>query len=248
MIVLRSEREIKRLREAGRIVAQCLEVLQMRVEPGVSTRDLDAFAERFIRNKGGIPAFKGYRGYPATICASINDEVVHGIPNSRRLVEGDIISIDVGVVFEGYVGDAAITLPVGDISPKAKDLMRVTRESLLAGIEKVREGNRLTDISHAIQQHVETNGFSVVREYVGHGVGQKIHEEPEIPNFGPPGKGPLLMPGMVFAIEPMVNAGGYEVYTADDGWTVRTKDGSLSAHFEHTVAVTANGPEILTLP
>lgn len=246
MIVLRSDREIQCLKKAGGIAAGCLALLGRHIRPGVSTQELDKLAEEFIRRKGGQPAFKGYRGFPASICTSINDEVVHGIPSKRRLVEGDIISIDVGVIYDGYVGDAAATWAVGRVSAEAEALIRVTREALMKGIEQAAPGRRLSDISHAIQKHVEANGFSVVREYVGHGVGQKIHEEPEIPNYGPPGKGPVIMPGMVFAIEPMVNTGGHEVFVCDDGWTVKTNDGSLSAHFEHTVAVTAEGPVILT--
>lgn len=221
-------------------------MLGSHIRPGVSTQELNRLAEEFIRRQGGQPAFKGYRGFPASICTSINDEVVHGIPSRRRLAEGDIISIDVGVIYDGYVGDAAATWPVGCVSAEAEALIRVTRDALMKGIEQAAPGRRLSDISHAIQRHVEAHGFSVVREYVGHGVGQQIHEEPEIPNYGPPGKGPILLPGMIFAIEPMVNAGGHEVFVCDDGWTVKTLDGSLSAHFEHTVAVTAQGPMILT--
>ncbi len=248
MIILKSEREIGLMREAGRIVAECHEYLARAIRPGVTTGELDALAEEFIRRRGGIPTFKGYRGYPASICTSVNDEVVHGIPGKRVLVAGDIVSIDIGVTYKGYVGDAARTWPVGRVGEEAQRLMRVTHEALLAGIAQAWPGNRLSDISHAVQRHVEGHGFSVVREYVGHGIGREMHEEPEIPNFGPPGKGPVLAPGMVLAIEPMVNAGGYEVYTAGDRWTVRTRDGSLSAHFEHTVAVTKHGPLILTVP
>ncbi len=206
-------------------------------------------AEAFIRKSGGIPTFKGYFGYPASICASVNDEVVHGIPGPRKLKEGDIISIDVGVTYQGFVGDAAYTWPVGQVSEAARKLMRVTEEALHAGIAQCRPGNRLYDISRAIQTHVEANGFSVVRDYVGHGVGRRMHEEPQLPNYVPPGgeRGPVLAAGMVLAIEPMVNAGRHEVYTGRDNWTVRTRDGKLSAHFEHSVAITEDGPEILTL-
>lgn len=248
MIILKTEEEIGSLREAGRIVAQCHEVLARAIRPGITTKELDEIAEAFIRDAGGVPTFKGYCGYPASICVSVNDEVVHGIPGPRTLVEGDIVSIDAGVTYQGFIGDCAYTWPVGRVSEVASRLMRVTRESLAVGIAQARAGNRLSDISHAVQSHVEKRGFSVVRDYVGHGIGRQMHEEPQIPNFGPPGRGPRLEVGMVLAIEPMVNAGGYEVYTEQDQWTVRTRDGSLSAHFEHTVAITRDGPQILTLP
>lgn len=246
MIILKSEREIALLREAGRIVAQCHEALREAVRPGVTTRELDEMAEAFIRKAGAIPTFKGYHGFPASICASVNDEVVHGIPGPRVLQEGDIISIDIGATYQGYVGDAARTWPVGQISPEAQRLLDVTEASLAAGIEQARPDNRLSDISHAVQACVEKGGFSVVRDYVGHGIGQKMHEDPQVPNYGPPGRGPVLAVGMVLALEPMVNAGAYHVYTTVDGWTVRTKDGRLSAHFEHSVAITGDGPQILT--
>lgn len=248
MIIIKSDGEIECLREAGRVVARCLAELGRAIQPGVSTRDLDEIAEPFIRREGAIPTFKGYRGFPASICTSVNDEVVHGIPGDRVLAEGDIISVDVGATLHGFIGDAAYTWPVGRVSDEAGHLLRATREALEAGIAQARGGNRLSDISHAIQRHVESNGFSVVRDYVGHGIGRDMHEEPQIPNFGAPGRGPLLAAGMVFALEPMVNAGRYEVYTAPDNWTVRTVDGSLSAHFEHTLAITRAGPEVLTLP
>lgn len=248
MIILKTEEEIGFLREAGRVVARCHEVLGRAIRPGMTTKELDEIAETFIRSAGGVPTFKGYLGYPASICVSVNDEVVHGIPGPRTLVEGDIVSIDAGVTYQGFVGDCAYTWPVGRVSEVVDRLMRVTRESLAAGIAQARAGNWLGDVSHAVQSHVEKHGFSVVRDYVGHGIGRQMHEEPQIPNFGPPGQGPPLEVGMVLAIEPMVNAGGHEVYTGRDRWTVRTRDGSLSAHFEHTVAVTRDGPSILTLP
>lgn len=248
MILLKTDEEIAILREAGRIVARCHEHLAREIRPGITTRELDEMAEAFIRKAGAIPTFKGYHGYPAAICTSVNDEVVHGIPGDRALVEGDIVSIDIGATYEGFVGDAARTYAVGRVTRLARRLIGVTERALMAGIERARPGMRLSDIGHAVQRHVESRGFSVVRDYVGHGVGRQMHEEPQIPNFGPPGRGPILSVGMVLAIEPMVNAGGCEVYTAEDGWTVRTKDGSLSAHCEHTVAISRNGPVILTIP
>ncbi len=227
-------------------MAEVLEGIRKRISSGVKTRELDKFAESFIRSKGAKPAFKGYRGYPSTICASVNEQVVHGIPSSVKLKEGDIISIDIGVYYNGFYGDAALTLPVGEISSKAKKLLAVTEESLQVGIENAVTGNRLSDISFAIQSNVEPEGFSVVRNFVGHGIGRKLHEEPQIPNFGKPGQGPELMPGMTLAIEPMVNEGGWEISILNDGWTAVTKDQSLSAHFEHTVAITKNGHDVLT--
>ena len=247
MIVCRSAAEIERLEAAGRLVGEVLAELATHVEPGVSTADLDRAAEELITRAGATPAFKGYHGYPATICASINDEVIHGIPSARRiLAEGDIISIDVGVALDGYYGDSAVTLPVGRVSDTAARLLRVTEESLYKAIEQARPGGRVSDIGHAVQQHVEAFGFSVVREFVGHGIGQQMHEEPQVPNYGEPGRGPRLAEGMVIAIEPMVNAGKPAVKVLADGWTAVTKDGSLAAHFEHTVAVTAGEPWILT--
>jgi methionyl aminopeptidase len=235
------------MREAGRLVGEVLTELSAQVAPGVSTADLDALAEKLMVAAGGTPAFKGYHGYPASICASINDEVIHGIPSGRRLLqEGDIVSIDVGVSLDGYFGDSAITLPVGQVSEEAATLLRVTEESLHKAIERVRPGGRVSDIGHVVQRHVESYGFSVVREFVGHGIGQKMHEEPQVPNYGEPGRGPRLAEGMVIAIEPMVNAGKPAVKVLGDGWTAVTRDGSLSAHFEHTVAVTAGEPWILT--
>jgi methionyl aminopeptidase len=247
MIVCRSAAELEQMREAGRLVGEVLTELAAAVAPGVSTADLDELAEKRIRQAGATPAFKGYHGYPATICASINDEVIHGIPSGRRVLnEGDIISIDVGASLDGYFGDSAVTLPVGQISEPAASLLRVTEEALYKAIEAAKSGKRVSDIGHAVQKHVEAYGFSVVREFVGHGIGQKMHEEPQIPNYGEPGHGPRLAEGMVLAIEPMVNAGTAAVKVLADGWTAVTRDKSLSAHFEHTVAVTAGEPWILT--
>jgi methionyl aminopeptidase len=224
-----------------------LTALAATVAPGVSTAELDEIAEKLITDAGAIPAFKGYHGYPATICSSINDEVIHGIPSGRRVLnEGDIVSIDVGASLEGYYGDSAITVAVGHVSEEAATLLRVTEESLYKAIERARPGGRVSDIGHVVQQHVESYGFSVVREFVGHGIGQRMHEEPQVPNYGEPGRGPRLSEGMVLAIEPMVNAGKPAVKVLGDGWTAVTRDKSLSAHFEHTVAVTADGPWILT--
>ena len=247
MIVCRSRAELDRMREAGRLVSEVLTALAAAVAPGVSTADLDALAEQRIALAGATPAFKGYHGYPATICASLNDEVIHGIPSGRRVLrEGDIISIDVGASLDGYFGDSAVTLPVGQVSETAATLLRVTEEALYKAIEGARPGNRVSDISHAVQRHVEAYGCSVVREFVGHGIGQRMHEEPQVPNYGEPGHGPRLAEGMVLAIEPMVNAGKPSVKVLADGWTAVTRDGSLSAHFEHTVAVTSGEPWILT--
>ena len=235
------------MRAAGRLVGEVLTELTARVAPGVTTAVLDEIAEEMIRDAGAIPAFKGYHGYPATICASINEEVIHGIPSGRRILnEGDVVSIDVGASLDGYYGDSAVTLPVGAVSEQAATLLRVTEESLYKAIERVRVGGRISDIGHAVQHHVEAYGFSVVREFVGHGIGQRMHEEPQVPNYGEPGRGPRLAEGMVLAIEPMVNAGKPAVKVLADGWTAVTRDSSLSAHFEHTVAVTAEGPWILT--
>jgi methionyl aminopeptidase len=247
MIVLRSDAEIEEIKEAGRIVAATLKKLKKSAKAGITTAELDRIAEEEILAQGGKPAFKNYKGFPANICASINEVVVHGIPSSRKLADGDIISIDVGVKYKDHYADAAITVPIGKISEEAKKLLDVTEEALSNGIEEAVPGNRLTDISHSIQKHVEANGFSVVRAFVGHGIGTKIHEEPEIPNYGSPHRGPRLEAGMVLAIEPMVNAGTFDVEVMEDGWTVVTRDGRLSAHFEHTIAVTKDGPEILTV-
>jgi methionyl aminopeptidase len=247
VIICRSADELERMREAGRLVGEVLAELAALVAPGVTTADLDAAAEKRIARAGATPAFKGYHGYPATICASINEEVIHGIPCGRRLLkEGDIVSIDVGASLNGYFGDSAVTLPVGQVSEEAALLLTVTEEALYKAIERVRAGNRISDIGHAVQKHVEAYGFSVVREFVGHGIGQRMHEEPQVPNYGDPGRGPRLAEGMVLAIEPMVNAGKPAVKLLGDGWTAVTRDGSLSAHFEHTVAVTRDGPWILT--
>ncbi|ACX52598.1 methionine aminopeptidase, type I [Ammonifex degensii KC4] len=248
MIHRKSERELQYMREAGRIVALTLQELEKAIRPGVTTKELDSLAEEFIRRQGAKPAFKGLYGFPASICTSINEEVVHGIPGPRRLREGDIISIDVGTEVEGYHGDGAWTFPVGEISEEAARLLEVTREALYRGIEKAVAGNRLSDISYAIQTYVESHGFSVVRDFVGHGIGRRMHEEPQVPNFGPPGRGPRLEEGMTLAIEPMVNAGTCEVEVLPDNWTVVTKDRRLSAHFEHTIAVRKTRAEILTRP
>ncbi|MGP3778940.1 type I methionyl aminopeptidase [Halanaerobium saccharolyticum] len=247
MIILKSRREIDIMREANQIVAETHAYLAENIKPGISTAELDQLADEFIRSKGAVPSFKGYQGFPASICISINEEVVHGIPADHRFLEaGDIVSIDIGTFYEGFNGDAARTHAVGSISENASKLLKVTEESLLKGIEKAVIGNRLFDISHAVQEYVEKNGFSVVRDYVGHGIGRDMHEDPQIPNFGPAGKGPKLKKGMTLAIEPMVNIGGYEVETLEDDWTVVTKDRSLSAHFEHTIAITEAGVEILS--
>lgn len=249
MIIRKSREEIEKMREAGRIVAGVLDMLEEHIRPGVRTETLNELAEEFIRERDGVPSFLGYRGFPASICTSVNDVVVHGIPDKIRLKEGDIIGIDVGVIREGYQGDAARTYAVGRISDVARRLMAATLDSLQAGIDACRPGRRLGDVSNAIQRAVEKEGFSVVVQFVGHGIGREMHEEPQIPNFGPAGRGPLLEEGMTFALEPMVNEGTYEVEVdSGDGWTVRTADGMLSAHFEHTVAVTTDGPYVLTLP
>jgi methionyl aminopeptidase len=246
MIVCRSAAELDRMQAAGRLVGEVLTALSQKVAPGVTTAELDALAEKMILSAGAVPAFKGYHGYPATICASVNEEVIHGIPSRRVLEEGDIIAIDVGASLEGYYGDSAITLPVGRVSEEAATLLRVTEESLYKAIAVVKPGGRVSDIGHAVQHHVEAHGFSVVREFVGHGIGQRMHEEPQIPNYGEAGRGPRLAEGMVLAIEPMVNAGKPQVKVLSDGWTAVTRDKSLSAHFEHTVAVTATGARIMT--
>ncbi|KPK01100.1 MAG: methionine aminopeptidase [Nitrospira bacterium SG8_35_4] len=246
MIVLKSEDEIKRMAEAGRIVAEVLEGIRKIITPGMKTKEIDEFAESFIRSKGAKPAFKGYRGYPSSVCTSINEQVVHGIPSPAKLRNGDIISLDIGVKYRGFFGDAAVTLPVGTIGKEAERLVNVTEQSLQAGIEQAVAGNRISVISASIQRCAETEGFSVVRTFVGHGIGRELHEEPQIPNYGRPGEGPEIRVGMTLAIEPMVNAGGWEVSILNDGWTAVTKDRKLSAHFEHTVAITKNGQEILT--
>ena len=246
MIILKSPDEIEKMYRSCRIVAETLRDLEEIVRPGISTRDIERFVEKAIAVKGGVPAFKGYRNYPASVCTSVNEQVVHGIPSDVILRDGDIISIDLGVYMDGFYGDGAVTLPVGRVSPLAERLIRVTREALMLGIERVKPGCRVSDVSHVIQRHVEANGFSVVRSFVGHGIGRSLHEDPQIPNFGEPGRGPRLREGMTLAIEPMVNEGRYEVSILDDGWTAVTSDGSLSAHWEHTVAVTSSGARILT--
>jgi methionyl aminopeptidase len=246
VIVCKSPAEIERMRAANALVADVLSELAAIVAPGVTTQDLDTAAEKLVRAAGAEPAFKGYRGYPATLCASVNDQVVHGIPSARKLVDGDIISLDMGVKLSGFFGDSAVTVPVGQVSDDAKTLLRATREALEKGIGQVQLGGRVSDIGHAIQKHVESFGFSVVREFVGHGIGAALHEEPQIANYGEPGRGPRLAEGMVLAIEPMVNIGKPAVKVLADGWTAVTRDGSLSAHFEHTVAVTKGGPLVLT--
>jgi methionyl aminopeptidase len=246
MINIKTEPELELIRKSGEVLKETFSVLEKMIRPGVTTAELDAAAEDFMRSRGGIPAFKGYQGYPATICASINEEVVHGIPGTRSLEEGDIVGIDMGVVLEEFYSDATRTYPVGEISEDTARLIRVTSETLDRGIEQARAGNHLSDISHAIQKHAESHGYSIVRALVGHGIGRRMHEEPQIPNFGPPGKGPELQAGMVLAIEPMVNIGTHDVLTLEDKWTFVTVDGKLSCHFEDTVAVTDNGPRIMT--
>jgi methionyl aminopeptidase len=247
MIILKSLQEIQKIRKACLIVADVLENIRGMVRPGVTTQALDEYAERFIIAAGAKPAFKGYRGYPKTLCTSVNNEVIHGIPSKETVLkQGDIISVDVGTIVDGFYGDAAITLPVGTIKPEADRLMTVTEESLLRGIAQAQAGNRLYDISHAVQDYVEAHGYSVVREFVGHGIGRNLHEDPQLPNFGAAGQGPRLKPGMVLAIEPMVNIGESSTITQEDNWTAITADGSLSAHFEHTIAIMPDGPWILT--
>ena len=246
MVILKLPEEIEKLRASNLIVAEILAQLREKVKPGVTTRELDLFSEELTRKNRVIPAFKGYRGYPFALCTSVNEEVVHGMPSERPLVSGDILSMDFGVIYKGYYGDAAITVPVGKVSKTAERLMKVTEQGLFQGIEQARAGNRLGDVSSSVQKRVEAEGFSVVRDFVGHGIGRNMHEDPQIPNYGMAGRGIQLKPGMVLAIEPMVNAGGYGVRILPDGWTVVTEDGSLSAHFEHSVAITDNGPEILS--
>jgi methionyl aminopeptidase len=246
VIVCKSPAEIERMRVANVLVADVLAELAAMVKPGVTTGDLDAVAEKLVRAAGAEPAFKGYRGYPSTLCASVNEQVVHGIPSSRALSEGDIISLDMGVKLNGFYGDSAVTVPVGRVSNDVQRLLKVTQAALDEGIDKVRVGGRVSDIGHAVQRFVEANGFSVVREFVGHGIGASLHEDPQIANYGEPGRGPRLAEGMVLAIEPMVNMGRSAVKVLADGWTAVTRDGSWSAHFEHTVAVTKNGPLVLT--
>lgn len=245
-IVIKSPREIELMRQAGRITAAARALAREMVAPGVSTAQIDKELYHFIRKSGAVPTFKGYGGFPASACISINDEVIHGIPGSRVIREGDVVSVDVGATYKGFVGDCAGTFLAGEGSDEAKRLIAVTRQSFYEGMKFARAGYRVGDISHAIQEYVETNGCSVVREYVGHGVGAQMHEAPEVPNWGPAGRGPRLLPGMTIAVEPMVNLGGYEVKVLKDGWTVKTADGSLSAHYENTILITDGEPEILT--
>jgi len=246
MIICKSPAEIEKMRRSGRLVRELLGEISERARPGVSTLELEKYAEKRLANLGARPAFKGYRGYPCCLCTSVNEQIIHGIPSDRRLKEGDVLSVDLGVVVDGFYGDSAITIPVGEISESAKKLLRVTEEALERAIDKARPGNRLSDVSAAVQEHVEGHGFSVVREFVGHGIGRELHEDPQIPNFGPPGRGPVLKEGMVLAIEPMVSAGLPATRILDDQWTAVTVDGEYSAHFEHMVAVTGNGPDVLT--
>ena len=246
-MIIYCEEEISTIRKSNQIVAKILTELGKMITPGVQTKELDEYAELRAKEMNAIPAFKGYRGYPASLCTSINEEIVHGIPSSRRLRDGDIISLDFGVLYEGYYGDAAVTYPVGEITPKAKKLIKAAEETFYKGMEQMKPGKRISDISFAIQSHVESQGFSVIRAFVGHGIGLSLHEEPQVPNFGPPGRGPKLKSGMVLAIEPMIAMGDWDVEILDDNWTAITRDRSLSAHYEHTVAITQKGPEILSL-
>ncbi|UCF05357.1 MAG: type I methionyl aminopeptidase [bacterium] len=246
MITIKTESELDLIRKSAEILRECFHGIAGMIRPGMTTGELDRFAEEFIRSGEAVPAFKGYMGYPASLCASVNEQVVHGIPGPRELEEGDIVGIDMGVLREGFYADATRTYPVGEVSEEARRLLDVTWEALELGIDKVRAGNHLSDISHVIQAHAESHGYSVVRALVGHGIGRRMHEEPQIPNFGPPGQGPVLKVGMVLAIEPMINTGSHEVLTLKDNWTFVTVDGGLSCHFEDTVAVTDDGPEIMT--
>ena len=246
MIILKSEREINYMRDAGKIVANTLSEVKKAVKPNVTTLELDGIAEKYMKSCGATPAFKGYHGFPGNICSSVNEEVVHGIPGLKKLKSGDTVSVDIGAVINGYYGDAAITIPVGDIHPDIKQLLEVTEQSLYKGIEQAITQNRLSDISHAVQKHAESFGYGVVRDYVGHGIGRNMHEDPQVPNYGAPGRGPRLKPGMTLAIEPMINMGTHEVETLTDNWTVITADKKRSAHFEHTIVITPDGPEILT--
>jgi methionyl aminopeptidase len=246
MIVKKSPAEIDKMARAGEILVRTMDLLAGKIRPGITTAELDAAAEKFIRSQGAVPAFKGYRGFPGSICVSPNEMVVHGIPGRFKLSRGDVLSVDIGVVYDGWVADAARTFPVGDVSPVADKLLEVTQQSLFKAVEQCRPGNRLGDVGNAVQQHVEANGFSVVRSLVGHGIGREMHEEPQIPNYGPAGKGVPLEPGMVLAVEPMTTAGRHAVRMGDDGWAIYSQDGSLAAHFEFTIAVTEDGPRILT--
>ncbi len=246
MIIIKSRAELEIMRQASRIVAQILAELQTLIQPGIRTRDLDLYAEKRARELGATPAFKGYRGYPASLCVSLNEEIIHGIPSGRIIQEGDLVSMDFGVLYEGFYGDSALTVPAGQVSPEARKLLDAAEAAFFAGFERVKAGNRVSDISAAVQISVEGAGFSVIRQFVGHGIGRSLHEEPQIPNFGSPGRGPKLKPGMTLAIEPMIARGRWEAEILEDGWTAVTKDRSLSAHFEHTIALTEEGPEILT--
>jgi methionyl aminopeptidase len=246
VIVRKTPEQIEQMAAAGQVLARCLTLLRGKARPGVTTAELDQAAERFIQSQHGEPAFKGYRGFPGSICASPNSMVVHGIPGPYKLRRGDILSIDVGVILDGWVADAAITVPVGNVTPVAQKLLTTTRQALFEAVEQCRPGNRLGDVSHAVQTRVEADGFSVIRALVGHGIGRDMHEDPQIPNFGQPGTGPELEEGMVLAVEPMVNVGTHPIRVGDDNWSVFSQDGSLAAHFEHTVAVTTEGPRILT--
>jgi methionyl aminopeptidase len=246
MILLKSLQEIAKMEVANRIVAEILAGVKEKIKPGIVTRELDELAEELCRRHKVEPAFKGYRGYPRSICISVNEEVVHGIPGTRRLEAGDLVSLDFGVKYDGYYGDAAITVPVGQVAPRVQDLMAATEKSLYAGIAQVKAGHHLSDISHAVQAVVEEAGFGVIREFVGHGIGRSLHEDPQIPNFGPPGRGPTLQVGMTLAIEPMTSMGSWQVRILEDGWTAVTQDGSYAAHFEHSVALTENGVLILS--
>jgi methionyl aminopeptidase len=246
-MIIYSEKEISTIRKSNQIVAKILAELGRMITPGVQTKELDEYAELRVKEMNAIPAFKGYRGYPASLCTSINEEIVHGIPSSRCLQDGDIISLDFGVLYEGYYGDAAVTYPVGEITSKAKKLIKAAEETFFKGMKQMKPGKRISDISFAIQSHVESQGFSVIRAFVGHGIGLSLHEEPQVPNFGQPGRGPKIKPGMVLAVEPMIALGDWDVEILDDNWTAITRDRSLSAHYEHTVAITQKGPEILSL-
>lgn len=246
-MIIYSEEEISTIRKSNQIVAKILAELGKMITPGIQTKELDEYAELRVKEMNAFPAFKGYRGYPASLCTSINEEIVHGIPSSRRLRNGDIISLDFGVLYEGYYGDAAVTYPVGEVTPKAKKLIKAAEETFYKGMKQMKPGKRISDISFAIQSHVESQGFSVIRAFVGHGIGLSLHEEPQVPNFGPPGRGPKIKSGMVLAVEPMIAMGNWDVEILDDNWTAITRDRSLSAHYEHTVAITEKGPEILSL-
>ena len=247
MITIKSAAELESMRQSSRIVATVLAELEPLIRPGIRTRDLDLYAEKRTRELGAVAAFKGYRGYPASVCISVNEEIIHGIPSGRILQDGDIVSLDFGALFEGFYSDSALTAPVGRTDPEALKLIAAAERSFAKGLEQMKEGNRLSDISAAIQEYVESQGFSVIRQFVGHGIGRALHEEPPVPNFGAPGRGPKIRPGLVLAIEPMIAAGGPEVEILEDGWTAVTRDRRLAAHYEHTVAMTENGPEILSL-